>query len=192
MAVSGAPTKFSNIQIGDPATVGANVGDLSIAGAALIDGAARVTGVLTATAGVAITAETATSGSPSPGATLLLYKAVALTSTQILAMATPIILLAAPGAGKAIVLHRFFIRVTRTSTAYANGGNVTLEYTTGPVAATGAVAASVFTGGAGVADYAPLLIAAAPVENDSIEIIAATAFITGTGAAVAHMWYSIV
>lgn len=119
----------------------------------------------------------------------ILQDTVALTSAQILALnATPVQLIAAPGTNKIAVLDSIVVEMTRTATAYANGGVLEIRYTN----ASGALVAATFpaslvtTGGAGVAYAINIGLATilTPVVNAAIVIDNASApFITGTGTA---------
>jgi hypothetical protein len=125
---------------------------------------------------------------------------VALTSANILAMnGAPVVVLAAPGAGKAIIVDNFLFEMTRTSTAYANGGVVSFQYhtTTTSVPHAGTIAASVVTGGAGtVQTYLGPNVGSSGLvipANEGIDITNATApFITGTGTAKVFVKYRVV
>lgn len=194
MPTKDSDTNLSALVIGQPSTATVNRGDFSAEGNGYVGGNATVVGALTA-GSVALPTESATGGTQtSAGAPGMLYKAVSLSAANIIAMnATPVQLLPAPGAGKAIQIHDVMIRVTRTSTAFTSGGAAVIQTATGAVALTGTIPASTFTGAAGVADYTVPKVAAANVENDAVNISNATAaFATGTGTAVVHIWYSIV
>lgn len=119
---------------------------------------------------------------------------VPLTAVQLKAMTTPIIVIPAPGVGLTLVLMSVLFTMARTATAYANGGAVVLQYTTGTVAAINTIAAAVLTtAGAATTNTFRDPIDAAAVANDSIEITNATApFITGTGTASLDIVYRIV
>lgn len=120
---------------------------------------------------------------------------VPITSANILAMnATPVTVIPAPGAGLTIVLMSVLFTMTRTGTAYANGGTVVLQYATGTIAAINTIAAAIVTtGGAGVVKATRTPIDAAAVANDAMQITNATApFITGTGTASLDIVYRIV
>lgn len=188
MALDPLATDFTRLNVGTPVAADTTDGSLTAAGNIKAEGNLTYGGAL------AGPTDTATGGNPSPGSSLLLYKAIPLTAAQIIAMfTTPVPLIAAPGAGKAIVVHGAMLRMTRTSTAFTGGGVAVVQYHTGTVAATGTIAASVITGSAGVADFRPVAVAAATVENDVIELTNATAvFAAGTGTGVLHIWYSIV
>lgn len=181
MVLKAAETNFDNLTVGQPTTLPANRGDVSIEGNMMA-------------AGSVLTPDTTTAGNPSPGAALMLYKAVPITAAEIIAMfTTPKTLIAAPGLNKTIVVHKVMLRVTRTSTQFTGGGTVVANYATGPVAAINTIPAANITGAAGIIDASRAGIDAANVENDAIVLTNATAvFATGTGTAVAHIWYSIV
>jgi len=193
MAADLLATSFTRVNVGIPSSPDQTDGSLTAAGNVKAEGNLVATGSITA-ASLSLTAESVTGGSPSAGSAGMLYLAVSLSAADIIAMnATPKTLIAAPGSGKAIVLHRMMLRMTRTSTAFTSGGAVVAQYHTGAVAATGTIASTVVTGAAGVADYAPVAVAAAVVENDALELTNATgAFATGTGTGVVYLWYSIV
>lgn len=125
------------------------------------------------------------------------YVKVAITSQNILDMnGAPVTVIASPGAGKSILVHDLVFTMTRTGTAYANGGAISFEYATGQdVVAT--IAATVVTGAAGTTvsrripvDYSD--VAAADTQDDVLRITNATApFITGTGTAVVEILFSV-
>lgn len=125
-----------------------------------------------------------------------------LTSANLLGMyAAPVIMITAPGANKAIVIHRFEIEHVFVSAAYAAGGATLLQYGNtvhggGPaatgtltfaglwdqVASTASAAAGAMTGVARTA----LVNTAVYISNDT------AAFTTGDGTAQYTVWYSIV
>lgn len=125
----------------------------------------------------------------------LMQDIISLTSVQILALsATPVELVPAPGANKILILDEITIEMTRTATAYANGGVVEARYTglAGALVAA-SFPASLITGAAGVA-YARnqgLATILTPVANANLTLSNATApFITGTGTARVHVrWH---
>lgn len=122
---------------------------------------------------------------------------VPLTSANILAMnATPVTLIAAPGAGKVIVVDDILLKMVTTATAYANGGAVELRYTNASGAkVTADIAAAVITAGAGTSYTKVKGVEASltVVANAAIVITNATAaFITGTGAGVLTIHYRVV
>jgi hypothetical protein len=127
----------------------------------------------------------------------ILQDTVALTSAQILALnATPVQLIPAPGAAKIAVLDSIVVEMTRTATAYANGGVLEIRYTNASGALVSATfPASLVTGGAGVAYAINIGLATilTPVVNAAIVIDNATApFITGTGTARIFVKWHIV
>lgn len=123
---------------------------------------------------------------------------VALTAAQIIAMGTtPVSLIAAPGAGKIIVIDDILFKMVRTGTAFTGGGAVEFRYTNGSGAKVTAdvAAAVVTTGGAGTeyAKVAGIEAAITPVANAAIVITNATAaFAAGTGTANVTINYHIV
>lgn len=126
----------------------------------------------------------------------LLQETISLTSAEILALSTvPKELIPAPGASKIAFLDWILIEMTRTATAYANGGVLEVRYenTSGALAAA-TFPASLVTGAAGVA-YAyniGLATILTPLVNKAIVLNNATApFITGTGTMRALVGYHI-
>lgn len=123
---------------------------------------------------------------------------VPLTAAQIIAMGTtPVELIAAPGAGKAIIVDNITVKMTRTATAFVNGGAVEFRYTdaSGAKVSADVAAALVTTGGAGTAfaNVRGIEASITPVANAAIVITNATAaFATGTGTAVVSIDYHIV
>lgn len=123
-----------------------------------------------------------------------------VTSANILAMnATPVNLIAAPPTGYSIIVNNVMFQMTRTSTAYANGGVVNLVYTGGAVVPhSGSVPAAVITtGGAGVAlnNNGPVSAANGIVVPTAVgvDITNGTApFITGTGTLKVYIDYAVV
>lgn len=127
------------------------------------------------------------------------FVSVAITSANILAMnATPVNVIAAPPAGYALVVNNILVTITRTATAYANGGVVTFVYTGGAVAVhAGSITAATITGGAGTVlnQLGPAVQANASIVPTAtgVDITNGTAaFITGTGTAVVRFSYSVV
>ena len=128
------------------------------------------------------------------------FTAVPLTAAQLIAMfAAPVSVLAAPGAGKAIVLIAAYLSITRTATAFTGGGPVNLQYhtTTTSVPHGGTIPAAIVTGGAGsvVHQLGPnngangLVI---PV-NEGLDITNITgAFAAGTGTAKLFLYYRVI
>jgi hypothetical protein len=125
---------------------------------------------------------------------------VSVSSANILAMAaTPFQIVAAPGAGKTLVVDRATVRITRTATAYASGGVGILQYgNTATGAGTNAVdstlAATFFTGAAGVSESlrngAVLSDQGTALQNLGLFLSNQTgAFTTGTGTLTVDVWY---
>ena len=130
-----------------------------------------------------------------PGGELKCLKFL-LTSANILAMnATPVTVIPAPGAGKALALQSVLFSFTH-GTSYANGGTTQLQYhgaSTNIMHST--VAAAVFTGSSdAILQFDPATTASGIVvtSNAAIEITNATApFITGTGTAKIMLLYAV-
>ena len=133
-------------------------------------------------------------GAASIAANVIQQIQVPISSAQILALyGTPLAVIPAPGAGKSIQIIQALFRTAPSGTAYANGGVMRLQYHTGPVAATGTIAAAVVISGT-ASDNILLATASAPVINDLVEFaVSATGeFITGTGTALIDILYRIV
>jgi len=124
---------------------------------------------------------------------------LALTAAQLKAMyAAPVQILAAPGAGLAIVVQEILFELTTTATAFANGGIVGFQYdSTANLAGTlvhgGSIPAAVITAGAGTTVTglwaAPGANGLTIPANKGLFISNQTAaFITGTG--TAKVWIS--
>lgn len=121
-----------------------------------------------------------------------------LSSAQILAgNTTPVVIVAAPLATQYVSIEETCFKMTRTATAYANGGALEFRYTDAAGAkVTADIAATVVTtGGAGVENnvvrgivtsFTPVLGAAVVWRN------ATAPFITGTGSAIITVLYRIV
>jgi len=155
----------------------------------------NTTAIATAQAAVdVLEANNATTG----GTTLLTdtYKVlVSLTSANLLAMnATPVTVIAAPGAGKAIRLKSCVAIFDSTATTYANGGVIYLSYNnTTPI--TNNIAATFLTAGDKVYQLNPLNVAGGinTLVNTALTITNDTApFITGTGVARLLIEYDVV
>lgn len=168
-------------------------GTLAVTGAQTFTGAATFAGAVTLASTLSIAGNVTISGGNAlvlNGATVKFVQ-VALSSAQILALnATPVTLIAAPGAGKRIVLHRALLSFT-AGTQYQSGGAVVIRYPTGTVAAINTIAAAIINS-ASNSESVRQGIDAAAVQNDPLEITNATgAFTTGTGTAVVSLWYSV-
>lgn len=122
---------------------------------------------------------------------------VAVSSADILALnATPKVLVAAPGAGRIIIVSRYTVKMVRTATPYANGGALEFRYTNASGAKVGAdIAASVVTTGGAGTEYntvGGVVSSLTPVANAAIVMDNATAaFITGTGTMIVEIDYMI-
>lgn len=127
---------------------------------------------------------------------------VSLTTGNITGMyATPVEIIAAPGANKAIVLQSYSVTKLLNTTAFANGGAAQLQYGTTNHAggqAIGATIAATFVNNAasvfafrGGADLTSVALTA--VANTSVTISNATgAFDTGDGSAFVDVFYTVV
>lgn len=122
---------------------------------------------------------------------------VALTAAQIIAMGTtPVSLIAAPGAGKAIIVDDITFKMVTTATAFTGGGAVEFRYTDASGAKVSAdVAAAVVTAGAGTSftNVRGIEASLTAVANAAIVVRNPTAaFAAGTGTAVVSIDYHIV
>jgi hypothetical protein len=124
---------------------------------------------------------------------------VSLTAAQLVAMeAAPVSVIAAPGAGFAIVIDSVLLEMTTTSTVFTGGGAVSFVYHgTGTAVHAGSIPASVVTAAAGVS-YTLLGPAAATTgttapANTGVDITNATApFAAGTGTAKVKLKYRVI
>jgi hypothetical protein len=133
----------------------------------------------------------------------VLHKTISLTAADIIALyATPKALIAAPGAGKSILVTKLAFTITRTATAFTGGGVVIAQYGNtvngaGQQALDSTIAATVVTGSAGTtvsARNGNVLsdIASATIQNAALYLSNQTAaFATGTGTAVVDVWYVV-
>lgn len=131
------------------------------------------------------------------------HATVALTAANLNGMyAAPVQILAAPGAGKSIVITKLVFTITRTATAFANGAAAIVQYGStvhggGTQALDSTLASTVLTGSAGTtvsARNGAVIsdLAAATIQNAGVYISNGTAaFDTGTGTAVADVWYVV-
>lgn len=129
----------------------------------------------------------------------LQYADVQLTNAQVLALnATPITVIAAPGAGRSIVIHRMYGVMASPVTAYTNagGGDLVLEYADGTDILTHTPGATwllqIGTVGAHLEPVNTILLV---VANSAVRLFKATAEF-GAGAAAntfsVRVWYSVV
>lgn len=133
----------------------------------------------------------------------LQHKNVALTAANMIAMyTTPVVLIAAPGAGKSIVVQKVAFTIVRTSTAFTGGGAAIVQYAAtanggGTQALDSTLASTVITGSAGTTvsfrNGAIVSDAASTVtQNIGLYISNATAvFAAGTGTATVDVWFYI-
>lgn len=131
------------------------------------------------------------------------HKTVALTAANMIAMyTTPVALIAAPGAGKSIVVSKLAFTITRTSTAFTGGGAAIVQYDStanggGTQALDSTLASTVITGAAGtsvsIRNGAVISdLASTSIQNKGLYISNATAvFAAGTGTATADIWYVV-
>lgn len=153
---------------------------LDVVGDGAISGDLAVTGTITS------------AGFISPQAT------VQLSAANIIGMSVaPVELVAAPGAGKALVFLGLVANVTRTETGFTGGGAISAKYAGGAdVMAT--IAATVITGAAGqtVTCRTPVVLsdlAIAAVENKALVLTNADApFADGTGTADVTVLYTTI
>lgn len=123
---------------------------------------------------------------------------VNLAAADIIAMGTtPVSLIAAPGAGKIILVESITFKMTRTSTAFTGGGALEFRYTDASGAKVSAdIAATVVTTGGAGTEYnhvGGVVSSLTPVANAAVVIRNATAaFADGTGTAVVTIKYRIV
>lgn len=122
---------------------------------------------------------------------------VNLTAAQIIAMnATPVSLIAAPGAGMAIIVDNITLKMVTTATGFTGGGALEFRYTNASGAKVSAdIAAAVVTAGAGTSftNVRGVTTSLTPVANAAIVITNATAaFAAGTGTAVVTIQYHVV
>lgn len=171
----------------------ANLAALSVTAAKLAADAVETAKILDDAVTSAKIAD-ATIVSDNVATSLIQYVAVPLSAANLIAMYTTPVQLIAAVSNKTILVHAINLRMTRTATAFTGGGNVVVQYPTGTIAAINVIADSVITGAAGTVDTVRQGIdAAVGATGQKLEITNATAaFATGTGTAVAHIWYSIV
>ena len=123
---------------------------------------------------------------------------VNLSAANIIAMGTtPVELIAAPAAGKMILVESLTFKMVRTSTAFTGGGAVEFRYTNGSGAkVTADIAATVVTTGGAGTEYnhvGGVIASFTPVAAANIVITNATApFADGTGTAVVTLKYRVI
>ena len=125
------------------------------------------------------------------------HATVALSAANLIAMyTTPVALIAAPAAGKNIIVHHFMFTMVASSTAFTSGGVVAPQIGNTAHGAgtltTATVAAAVVTAGAGTTYTTTIPVSYTGTAATGLYISNQTAaFATGTGTAVADIWYSI-
>ena len=123
---------------------------------------------------------------------------VAVTSAQLKAMrATPVTIVAAPGAGKAIVDVRIHLQFKNGTTQYTLGGPVTFPYHGTAVlahdAADAVAAATINAAAASNNMLAPISAGIKVPTGLGIDMTAGVAeFATGNGTAIVTVWYRVV
>lgn len=131
----------------------------------------------------------------------VLFATGTLSNANITGMyAAPVEILAAQGAGKGIMVHRFFLQQEFNSAAFTGGGAVILQYNNtangAGTQASDTFSDTIFSSGAntGQMQVGQLPISAATVyDNIGIYISNQTAaFATGDGTAIYRIWYSII
>lgn len=130
------------------------------------------------------------------------HKRISLTAAQIIAMyTTPVVVLAAPGSGKAIAVNKVIFKITRTSTVFTGGGAVIVQYDStangaGTNACDSTLAAATVTDSAGTAvslRNGAVVSNSTAIVNKGIYISNDTAvFAAGTGTATVDVWYSVI
>ena len=124
---------------------------------------------------------------------------IPLTAAQIITLhSAPVTLIAAPGAGKYIIVWGLVFQITTTSTQFTGGGVVAPVYHGATAALTAnTIPAATVTAVAGTTTT--LIAAGSPASglvltaNTGIDLYAATAdFAAGTGTANVRVWYSVV
>lgn len=117
---------------------------------------------------------------------------VSLSAAEMIAMyTTPKVLIAAPGAGKSIVVQKVAITTTRTATAFTGGGAAIVQYAAtanGAGTQAGAAGTTVsFRNGAVVSDAASTV-----TQNVGLYVSNQTGvFAAGTGTATVDIWYYV-
>ena len=122
---------------------------------------------------------------------------VTLTAAQIIAMGTtPVALIAAPGAGKCIIVDNISFKMVTTATAFTGGGAVEFRYTDASgTKVTADIAAAVITAGAGTSFTNVRGIEASLTGTANAAIVvrnATAAFAAGTGTATLTIDYHVV
>jgi hypothetical protein len=124
---------------------------------------------------------------------------VTLSAAQINALYdTPVALVPAGGAGHTTSISKVIFAITRTSTAFASGGAVIIQYAStvhggGTQACDSTLASTVVTGASGLSNSqrnGAVISDSAATDNAGVYISNQTGdFTTGTGTAVVDVWY---
>lgn len=128
------------------------------------------------------------------------HATVAISSADLLALySAPKLLVAAPGSGHSIAIVKVVFAITRTATVYVTGGGAAIvQYNStthggGTQACDSTIAATVICGTAGLSNTirnGAVISDSSATDNQGIYLSAATGdFTSGTGTAVADVWY---
>ena len=130
---------------------------------------------------------------------LIQHSEYALTGADILAMnGTPVEILATGGVGTAIIVHNIMMIYDYDTAAYTNGGDITIEYSSGGATLSATVAAADMFGASGdkVAFVPSVTVDGVAPVNTGVSITNATGAFTDPGTAVGvgriHVWYSVI
>ena len=121
------------------------------------------------------------------------YAKVTMTAAQILALnATPVTILAAPGAGLSLYVHAMALYLNFGTAAFQSGTTVTFKQGTATLATT---TAALINGGASAliqpAFPAEGTTASLGANNSAITANTTVAFTTGDSTVDVHIWYSL-
>lgn len=157
----------------------------------------NITGATSVTGATTLIGDSALTGTLTQNGIVKQSTTVSLSAAQIIAMGTtPVTLVAAPGAGKAIIVDNITFKMVRTATAFTGGGDVEFRYTdaSGAKVTADVAEALIDTAGAATAfaNVRGIEASITPVANAPIVITNATeAFATGTGTAVITIDYHV-
>jgi|SRR5882724_1606799 len=140
-------------------------------------------------------------GTAAGSSVLTSHATVTISSADLLALySAPKLLVAAPGSGHSIAVIKVIFAITRSSTAYASGGACIFQYNStthggGTQACDSTMASTVITGSAGLSNTlrnGAVISDSSATDNQGLYLSAATGdFTTGTGTAVADIWYAV-
>lgn len=124
---------------------------------------------------------------------LIQLTTITLTPAQILALnATPITVIPAPGAGKTVFVDYVVARYTGSTTAYAAGGAVSLQYSAGNAVALTLPATTLTTTTSSDTILGPVATNTTAAANTAVTVSNATAaFTTGNGTLTLIIHYSV-